>query len=240
MKDAALRLVGAAVLVGVAIAAGAWLRSARGLAGRSSSYAIRVPAGQSSAPSPSDDVPGAIAPLTAGMMPSSNIPERLPAFALGNREGKLTSIGEYAGKSLVLNFWATWCGPCRREIPLLQSLHAEWSGSQVEVIGIAVDYREKVREFADNLKIAYPLLIGEQDALDVAASFGVTSPVFPFTVFTDRRGEVVALFVGEMHRPQAEVILSTVRKLDQRRTSLVDARRAIADGLNALQPAHPP
>ena len=236
MNNAALRLAGAAVLVMVAIAAGAWLRSAHGPGGRSSSSGIRVPAGESSAPNPSDAVPLTSAPLTAGMMPASNIPERLPAFALGDRDGKLTSIDEYAGKSLVLNFWATWCGPCRREIPLLQSLHAEWSGSQVEVIGIAVDYRENVRQFADNLKIAYPLLIGEQDALDVAASLGVSSPVFPFTVFTDRRGEVVALFVGEMHRPQAEVILSVVRKLDQQRLSLADARHAIATGLTALQP----
>jgi hypothetical protein len=55
--------------------------------------------------------------------------------------------------------------------------------------------------------MTYPLLIGEQDALDAATALGVDSPVFPFTVFTDRRGEVVALFVGELHKPQAELIL---------------------------------
>ncbi len=58
-----------------------------------------------------------------------------------------------------------------------------------------------------NSGYAYPLLIGEQDALDAAAAFGVESPAFPFTVFTDRRGEVVALYIGELHKPQADLIL---------------------------------
>ena len=240
MNNAALRRAGAAVLVMIAITAGVWLHSAGGPASRSSSVGIRVPAGESSAPNPSDDGPVGSAPLTAGAIPASSIPARLPAFALGDRNGKLTSIEEYAGKSLVLNFWATWCAPCRREIPLLQSLHRQWSGSRIQVIGIAVDYPEKVREFADNLKISYPLLIGEQDALDVAASLGVSSPVFPFTVFTDRRGEVVALFVGEMRRPQAEVILSIVRTLDQGGLSLGQARQEVSRGLKGLQPEPTP
>ena len=80
----------------------------------------------------------------------------------------------------------------------------------------------------------YPLLIGEQDALDVAAELGVDSPVFPFTVFTDRRGEVVALYVGELHQPQADLILSVVQKLDTDLLQLPAARRVIADGLSAV------
>ncbi len=78
------------------------------------------------------------------------------------------------------------------------------------------------------------MLIGEQDALDAAAEFGMDSPALPFTVFTDRRGEVVALFVGELHRPQADFILSEVQNLNQERIALPEARRAIADGLEAL------
>jgi thiol-disulfide isomerase/thioredoxin len=137
---------------------------------------------------------------------------------------------------LIINFWATWCAPCRSEIPLLQSLHAEWAGRDVTVVGIAVDYREPVLAFAQRYKIGYPLLIGEQDALDAAAAFGVRSPVFPFTVFTDRRGEVVALFIGELHRPQAELILSQVQSLNMDVVELTAARRAIAEGLSALKP----
>jgi len=97
-----------------------------------------------------------------------------------------------------------------------------------------VDYADKVRQFAEQFKIDYPVLIGEQDALEVAAKFGMASPAFPFTVFTDRHGEVVALFVGELHRPQADFILSEVQNLNQERIALPEARRAIAAGLEAM------
>jgi peroxiredoxin len=116
----------------------------------------------------------------------------------------------------------------------LKVLAGEWAAQQVEVVGIAVDHREQVVHFADQFKITYPLLIGEQDALDVAAKFGVASPAFPFTVFTDRHGEVVALFVGELHRPQADLIMSAVHNLDLGSLQLAEARRQIAAGLDSL------
>ena len=119
-------------------------------------------------------------------------------------------------------------------MPLLKALAAEWAGRNLTVVGIAVDTPDKVREFAARFKIDYPLLVGEQDALDVAAQFGMASAVFPFTVFTDQRGEVVTLFVGELHRPQADFILSQLQNLNQNRIQLPEARRAIAEGLSAM------
>ncbi len=162
------------------------------------------------------------------------IPERLPDFTLDDRNGKPTPISAWRGKSLILNFWATWCAPCRREIPILESIDAEWSARNVAVIGIAVDRRDEVLAFAREFHVAYPLLIGEQDALDAAAAVGVATPVFPFTVFTDRRGEVVAVFIGELHRPQADLILREVKQLDDDRIALPAARRVIAEGLDVL------
>jgi thiol-disulfide isomerase/thioredoxin len=191
---------------------------------------MRVPAGEASPPILSDSLPG----FDAAAPTSSKIPEHLPKFQLADSAGKPTAIATWEGKSLVLNFWATWCAPCRREIPLLKALHAEWAGHDVQVVGIAIDYRDKVLQFADELKIGYPILVGEQDALDVAAQFGVTSPVFPFTVFTDRRGQVVALFVGELHKPQADLILSVVQNLNRDQVALPEARRSIAAGLHSL------
>jgi thiol-disulfide isomerase/thioredoxin len=235
MNTPPLRLAGAALLVIFGIWAGAWVYLHHSHA--PAAAGIPVPAGHASAPNPSDfegpsdfDGPG------AGALPAAKIPDRLPQFSLGDRSGKATPITAFAGKSLVINFWATWCAPCRSEIPLLQALTTEWAGRDVSVIGIAVDYRDKVLEYAERLKIGYPLLIGEQDALDVAATFGVDSPVFPFTVFTDRRGEVVTLFVGELHRPQAELILAAVHDLDQGLIELPAARQAIVNGLQALKP----
>jgi thiol-disulfide isomerase/thioredoxin len=256
------RIVGAALIAGAAAFAGFQVYSgrapiprahlapvsvgdttiARGTATAGGAAAIRVPAGEASPPTPSDLEQGDTndtdamdgAPATRVV-----IPTRLPAFSLGDRDGKATPISAWDGKSLVINFWATWCAPCRREIPLLESLYSEWGGRNVEIVGIAVDYREKVAVFARQLKIPYPLLVGEQDALDVAARFGVDSPVFPFTVFTDRRGDIVALVVGELHRPQADLILDMVQRLNSDQVKLPEARRSIAAGLQALSPAHP-
>jgi thiol-disulfide isomerase/thioredoxin len=233
MNTSALRITGAALLAVLGIWAGAKFHSSRGPA--ESHRGVPVPAGEASAPNPSDlaQMPeGAVLP---GPLPPPKVPDRLPQFSLADRAGKVTSIASFGGKSLIINFWATWCAPCRSEIPLLEALHSEWAGREVSVVGIAVDHRDQVLEFADRLKIGYPLLIGEQDALDAAAAFGVESPVFPFTVFTDRRGEVVAVFVGELHRPQAELILSQVQNLNKDLVQLPAARQAIADGLDALK-----
>ena len=234
MNTSIPRIAGAATLVVLAIWAGAKVYSTRGAALKP--HGVPVPAGVASAPNPSDlaQAPAPDGGYLPGALPPSRIPERLPQFALADRAGKATSIASFGGKSLIINFWATWCAPCRSEIPLLETLHSEWAGRDVSVVGIAVDYRDKVLEFADRFKIGYPLLIGEQDALDAAAAFGVESPVFPFTVFTDRRGEIVALYIGELHRPQAELILSEVQHLNKDLVELAAARRAIAEGLRAL------
>jgi len=242
MNTSIPRIAGAAALVVLGIWAGAWVYSTRGAAPKS--HGMPVPAGVASTPNPSDlaradPKPAGVGPdggYLPGPLPATKIPDRLPQFSLADRAGKATPIASFGGKSLIINFWATWCAPCRSEIPLLETLHSEWAGREVSVVGIAVDYRDKVLEFADRFKIGYPLLIGEQDALDAAAAFGIESPVFPFTVFTDRRGEVVALYIGELHRPQAELILSEVQKLNKDLVELPAARRAVAEGLRALAP----
>jgi peroxiredoxin len=227
-----LRISAAALVVALGIWAGAKIHSSRGMTHRPPD-AVPVPAGMASAPNPSD-----LAPEVAGTddsAPQHKIPDRLPQFSLADPSGRATSIRSFDGKSLVINFWATWCAPCRSEIPLLERLHAEWMGRNVSVVGIAVDHPDQVLEFAKRFKIGYPLLIGEQDALDAAAAFGVETPVLPFTVFTDRRGEVVTLFIGELHKAQADLILSEVQSLDSGLILLPDARRAIEEGLRALK-----
>jgi thiol-disulfide isomerase/thioredoxin len=231
MTDRALRLTGTALIVLVAVWAGVRIHSAR--SGLPPPGGIAIPVGEASPPTASDLVDEPRAPAPA------KIPDHLPDFALQSLDGRLTSIKSWNGRSLVINFWATWCAPCRREIPLLEELSSEWASRGVTFVGIAVDHRDSVRSYAQELRIPYPILIGEQDALDAAGRFGVDTPVFPFTVFTDRRGEVVALYVGELRKPQAGLILSTVQDLDHDRIALQQARRAIADGLHALSAANP-
>jgi thiol-disulfide isomerase/thioredoxin len=223
MNTPGLKFLAAALIVLLGIWVGVKTHSGRG-----AHVGVAVPAGIASAPHPGDDL------ASDATIAHPIVPARLPDFSLKDLSGKLTPISTWDGKSLVVNFWATWCAPCRREIPLLKTLAADWAGRDLKVIGIAVDHADKVQEFAGRFKIDYPVLIGEQDALDVAAKFGMASAAFPFTVFTDRRGEVVALFVGELHRPQVDFILSEVQDLNQDRVRLPEARRRIAEGLQAL------
>ena len=225
MNTPGLRLFGAALIALLAIWMGMRMHSSHGA---HPGQDVAVPAGMAGAPNPKD------ASESEAVMPHPVVPGRLPDFSLKDLTGNATSISTWRGKSLVINFWATWCAPCRREIPLLKTIAAEWAGRDLTVVGIAVDHRDKVQEFAGQFKIDYPLLIGDQDALDVAAAFGMDSPAFPFTVFTDRRGEVVALFVGELHRPQVDFILSAVQELNHDRVQLPEARRTIAEGLKKL------
>lgn len=230
MTDRALRAVAALLVVVVGVWAGMRVYSTwTAPAGRH--RGVATPVGEASLPGPSDLVDQPHAGLAG---PDIKIPPRLPAFTLADLEGVPTPIARWKGKSLVINFWATWCAPCRREIPMLGHLAAQWADRGVVVVGIAVDRAQAVANYAQELKIPYPLLVGEQDALDAALALGVESPVFPFTVFTDDAGDIVALYVGELHPPQADLILSRVQSVDRHELSLKEARRSIAAGLARL------
>lgn len=232
MSERVLRVVAAVLVVFVGVWAGVRVYSIWSL--RSKAPGIATPLGEASPPRPGELVDQPKAGLAG---PEVKIPERLPAFALPGLDGILTPIDHWKGKSLVINFWATWCAPCRREIPMLGHLATQWADRGVVVIGIAVDHAQAVSSYAQELKIPYPLLIGEQDALDAALKLGMTSPVFPFTVFTDSAGQIVALYVGELHPAQADLILSRVRSVDRHELSLAEARRSISAGLARLAEA---
>jgi thiol-disulfide isomerase/thioredoxin len=135
-----------------------------------------------------------------------------------------------------VNFWATWCAPCRREIPLLEKIQAEHGAEGFQVIGIAADYRDKVLAYADEIGLDYPLLIGEQEALDAAASFGVEAVGLPFTVFSDKQGRIVAAHLGELTEPEAEIFLGAVRQIDAGSLSPEQARGEIEAALARLPP----
>ncbi|MBS1137726.1 MAG: hypothetical protein H6R11_1680 [Proteobacteria bacterium] len=176
-------------------------------------------------------------PPLATQAPVAQLSETIPEFQLADRDGRMRSLADWDGKSRIINFWATWCAPCRKEIPLLQQLEREHGPEGFQVIGIAVDFRDKVLAYADEMKIDYPILIGEQEALDAAAAFGVDVIGFPFTIFTDRRGRIVAAHMGELTAAEAGLILAAVRKVDADQVTPLQARAEIEAGLPALQHA---
>ena len=158
----------------------------------------------------------------------------LPDISLQNRAGEKQSIRSWPGKSLIVNFWATWCAPCRKEIPLLMEIGRQEAEAGFVVVGIAIDFRDDVLKYADEIKIDYPLLIGEQDGLAAADAFGVSSAGLPFTVFTDNQERIVATFIGELTRPKADIILNAVKRVNRGELEPDAAKAAIAAELLKL------
>ena len=178
------------------------------------------PAAVPDAPTQTTSTPAAT-PLT--------LPETI---ALPDSNGRMHRLAEYRGHPLVLNFWATWCEPCRREIPLLTALHRQY-GQDVQIVGVAVDFQKDVLPYALAKGISYPLLMGEKDGLAAVNALGMQT-VLPFTVFADAQGDIVAVKVGELHDDEAQMILEKVIQLDGGKLSLAAARSGVSAGLRSL------
>ncbi len=161
------------------------------------------------------------------------IPETLPDFELATLEGPPRRLSSYQHDSLIVNFWATWCAPCRREIPLLRQLRRDRGAQGVEVVGVAVDFREDVVRYANEIGLDYPLLIGEEDGLAAADAFGIET-VFPFTAFADAQRRIVAVKAGELHADEAAFILDHVARINAGTLGIEAARAAIAKELERL------
>jgi thiol-disulfide isomerase/thioredoxin len=154
------------------------------------------------------------------------IPMVLPDLALPDLAGRTHRLADWSGHPVIVNFWATWCEPCRREIPLLIRLRHERAAAGLAVVGVAVDFRAAVAKYAHNSGIDYPILIGEDEGLDAVHAFGMEL-VFPFSVFADQNGRVVAVKLGELHQDEADFILDRVQDIDRGTMSLAAAREQI-------------
>jgi thiol-disulfide isomerase/thioredoxin len=164
---------------------------------------------------------------------AKKIPDVLPDVTLADRDGKPTKLLSLAGRPLMVNFWATWCAPCRREIPLLNTLRAQRQAKNTEIVGIAVDFKEDVLKFTERVPVNYPLLIGEEDGLAAAEAFGM-GMAFPFSIFSDSQNRIVAVKIGELHENEANFAFDRVLDIDAGRLTLADAQRQIAEAFSKM------
>jgi len=111
-------------------------------------------------------------------------------------DGRSHNLNDWRGKIRIVNFWATWCAPCRNEIPLLSAVSREWHARNVEVIGVAIDGADDVRAFASEAQIAYPILFAEQQGQGLMQSGGNAIGALPFTLLLDQRGNIIQHHAG--------------------------------------------
>jgi|Deesub1362B_J571_1020462.scaffolds.fasta_scaffold01781_7 peroxiredoxin len=130
-----------------------------------------------------------------------------PDFELKDLEGKTVRLSDYRGKMVILNFWATWCPPCRMEIPSFIRLYDEFKDKGLVIIGVSLDRegKEVVQKFAANYKINYPVVMGD---MNVVAAYGGISAI-PTTFIINKNGRVVNRFVGLR---EESVFRSEIRK----------------------------
>ncbi len=150
-----------------------------------------------------------------------------PVFAMPDMEGKVRESWEWDGTHRVINFWATWCGPCRREIPMLKAFQDEHSEDGFQVIGIAVDYADEVVRYAEQAEFNYPILVGEQEAMALAQSSGVYFAGLPFTMFLASDGEYVGSYIGELHQEHLDTVVDVMTRLDSNELSKEAAKEAL-------------
>ena len=228
-----MKLNRAALAVVLIVLGGAGGFLAAHLSGRTDRTVARVaqePAPAPPAAAPRQEDQGSAAPA---MPARHSIPADVPEISLADVAGVKHRLSEWKGHPLLINFWATWCEPCRREIPLLEQLRHERTAQGLQVIGIAVDFRDAVERYARDMGIDYPVLVGEQDGLDAIAAFGMDT-LFPFSVFADSRGRIVTLKVGELHPKDVRYILDRVAAVDAGRIQLMEARQQITQGIADL------
>jgi thiol-disulfide isomerase/thioredoxin len=125
--------------------------------------------------------------------------------------GHVQQMAQWRGQVIVLNFWASWCAPCREEMPDFADLRMQFRRNGVEFVGIAIDSPERVAQFLRAQPVNYPILIGEGAASTLAQQLGNPGGALPYTVVLDRSGRIVLSHLGRLPRARLEAVLGQFR-----------------------------
>ena len=153
--------------------------------------------------------------------------DALVQFELPDLTGTMRQSTEWDGKPKLVNFWATWCAPCRREIPLLKKTQDEYAALDLQVIGIAVDFAEDVVVYAEEAQFNYPVLVGQEDAMAVAEVTGEEFLGLPFTMVVAPSGQLIATHTGEIVEEHIVHIMAVLEQMSTGDLDLGAARAAL-------------
>jgi thiol-disulfide isomerase/thioredoxin len=144
---------------------------------------------------------------------NSESTKALFAATFPDEKGQAHALKQYEGKIVVLNFWATWCEPCRDEMPELSTLHEEGKNKDIVVLGVAIDDVNAISEFSKQTKVSYPLFAADMQGMELASNLGNDKGVLPYTVIIKTDGSVAKTYFGRVSKPLLE---ETLYKLSQK------------------------
>ncbi|MBI1906438.1 MAG: TlpA family protein disulfide reductase [Rhodocyclales bacterium] len=142
-----------------------------------------------------------------GMQPAAakaDASEALMAVRLPDLQGVEQGLEQWRGKVMVVNYWATWCPPCIKEIPEFSSVSRRYADQPVQFVGISIDDADKVKAFRDQYDVPYPLLIATLDALEITAELGNEAQALPFTLIVDPKGAIRHAKLGTLSESELE------------------------------------
>jgi thiol-disulfide isomerase/thioredoxin len=142
--------------------------------------------------------------VDSGARPSA---ETLLALTLPDLAGQQQSLAQWKGKLLIVNFWATWCAPCREEMPEFVRAQKEFGGKGLQFVGIAADEADKVRQFAGDIGLNYPALIGGYGAMELSRTLGNGLMALPFTIIVGRDGAIIHTQLGPLKSDQLRLMI---------------------------------
>ena len=134
----------------------------------------------------------------------------LLAASFPDLEGRRRQVLDWRGQVIACNFWATWCAPCREEVPLLVAAKQQYGKRGFEVIGIGIDNAAKISDFAAIYRVNYPILISDSSAVELMRKLGNAAGGLPYTVFLDRTGSVAHRKIGALREVELTEILTAL------------------------------
>jgi thiol-disulfide isomerase/thioredoxin len=144
------------------------------------------------------DSPASVSQTPAVASPASGAVAQLLDAPLRDIDDHPTTLAPFKGRVLVVNFWASWCGPCVAEMPALVQLHHRYEKKGIQFVGIGVDSRQNVQNFLKKVPVDYPILVSGFGGADLARSLGNTAGALPFTVVIDANGAVRSTKLGQV------------------------------------------